>query len=185
MREQVNRRCKCGHPKWKHGNGRASCAKCACEGFESPQGESPNGDYEQAGREEPSGSTSESPASISTGRNLPQLLRDAERRVNAHVFKRGGDDSLASIPADLDRDVDLLLMEAALEIELLQDREARLNEHCRQLSQEHHKALDEIESLRAALKEISTDNFLYRSTQVAIKALKRTAHRLPHQAIQP
>jgi hypothetical protein len=62
------------------------------------------------------------------GRNLPQLLRDAERRVNAHVFKRGGDDSLASIPANLDRDVDLLLMEAALEIELLQDREARLRE---------------------------------------------------------
>lgn len=59
-------------------------------------------------------------------RDLPKLLRDAERRVNAHVFKTGGDDSLASIPANLDRDVDLLLMEAALEIELLQDREARL-----------------------------------------------------------
>jgi hypothetical protein len=27
-------RCTCGHPKSWHGNGRASCAKCSCEGFE-------------------------------------------------------------------------------------------------------------------------------------------------------
>ena len=52
-------------------------------------------------------------------RNLPKLLRAAERRVNAHVFRTGGDDSLASIPANLDRDVDLLLMEAAGELERL------------------------------------------------------------------
>jgi hypothetical protein len=52
-------------------------------------------------------------------RNLPALLRAAERRVNAHVFRTGGDDTLASIPANLDRDVDLLLMEAANEIEQL------------------------------------------------------------------
>lgn len=50
-------------------------------------------------------------------RDLPKLLREAERRVNAHVFKRGGDDSLASIPANRDRDVDLLLMEAAERLE--------------------------------------------------------------------
>lgn len=55
----------------------------------------------------------------SNGRNLPELLRDAERRLNAHIFKRGGDDALASIPANPDRDVDLLLMEAAAEIERL------------------------------------------------------------------
>ena len=54
-------------------------------------------------------------------RNLPKLLREAERRVNAHVFKTGGDDALASIPANLDRDVDLLLMEAAAEIERLSE----------------------------------------------------------------
>lgn len=52
-------------------------------------------------------------------RNLSKLLRDAERRVNAHVFKTGGDDSLASIPANRDRDVDLLLMEAAEKLDLL------------------------------------------------------------------
>jgi len=50
-------------------------------------------------------------------RSLPKLLRDAERRVNAHVFKTGGDDSLASIPANPDRDVDLLLVEAAERLE--------------------------------------------------------------------
>lgn len=46
-------------------------------------------------------------------RDLPKLLREAERRVNARVFNRSGDSSLASIPANRDRDVDLLLMEAA------------------------------------------------------------------------
>jgi hypothetical protein len=50
-------------------------------------------------------------------RSLPKLLRDAERRVNARVFRTGGDDSLASIPANRDRDVDLLLMEAAERLE--------------------------------------------------------------------
>ena len=53
-------------------------------------------------------------------RNLPRLLREAERRVNAHVFRRGGDDALVSIPANPNRDVDLLLMEAAAEMERLQ-----------------------------------------------------------------
>lgn len=33
-------------------------------------------------------------------------------------------------------------------------------------------AIAENEKLRAALREISRDNFLYRSTQIAIKALK-------------
>jgi hypothetical protein len=53
-------------------------------------------------------------------RSLPKLLREAERRVNAHVFKTAGDSALASIPANRDRDVDLLLIEAADEIERLQ-----------------------------------------------------------------
>lgn len=52
-------------------------------------------------------------------RNLPKLLREAERRVNARVFRTGGDDALASIPANRDRDVDLLLMEAADTIEAM------------------------------------------------------------------
>jgi hypothetical protein len=50
---------------------------------------------------------------------LPRLLREAERRVNAHVFRRGGDDSLASIPANPERDVDLLLMQAAETLEAM------------------------------------------------------------------
>lgn len=70
-------------------------------------------------------------------RNLPLLLRDAERRVNAHVFRRGGDDSLASIPANVDRDVDLLLMEAAAEIERLTEAVADKESDCARL----HSAL--------------------------------------------
>lgn len=50
-------------------------------------------------------------------RSLPKLLREAERRVNAHVW--GDRRSVVSIPADRDRDVDLLLMEAAATIEAL------------------------------------------------------------------
>lgn len=50
---------------------------------------------------------------------LPGLLREAERRVNAHVFKQPGDSALCSIPANHDRDVDLLLIEAASAIEFL------------------------------------------------------------------
>lgn len=58
-------------------------------------------------------------------RNLPQLLRDAERRVNAHVFHQNGkgmgrDSHLASIPANRDTDTDLLLIEAANRIEKLE-----------------------------------------------------------------
>jgi hypothetical protein len=58
-------------------------------------------------------------------RNLPKLLREAERRVNAHVWpnspeNRGADDHLASIPANRDTDTDLLLIEAAERIEALE-----------------------------------------------------------------
>jgi hypothetical protein len=58
-------------------------------------------------------------------RNLPELLRAAERRVNAHVWPnrpetRGADDHLASIPANRDTDTDLLLIEAADKIERIQ-----------------------------------------------------------------
>lgn len=58
-----------------------------------------------------------------TARNLPQLLRDAERRVNAHVWPNraaGHDAHLASIPANRDTDTDLLLIEAANRIEKLE-----------------------------------------------------------------
>lgn len=59
-------------------------------------------------------------------RNLPELLRAAERRVNAHVWPdrletRGADAHLASIPANRDTDTDLLLIEAADKIERIRD----------------------------------------------------------------
>lgn len=62
-------------------------------------------------------------------RNLPQLLRDAERRVNAHVWPNrpetlGRDSHLVSIPANRDTDTDLLLIEAA---DRIRDLEASLN----------------------------------------------------------
>lgn len=76
-------------------------------------------------------------AFTSKNRSLPLLLREAERRVNAHVFRRGGDDSLASIPANVDRDVDLLLMEAAAEIERLTEAVADKESDCARL----HSAL--------------------------------------------
>lgn len=50
-------------------------------------------------------------------RNLPNLLREAERRVNQHVW--GDRRSLVTIPADRNGDVDLLLLEAAATIEAL------------------------------------------------------------------
>lgn len=58
-------------------------------------------------------------------RNLPQLLRAAERRVNAHVWpnrldNQGADAHLASIPANRDTDADLLLIEAADRIEAME-----------------------------------------------------------------
>ena len=54
-------------------------------------------------------------------RDLPALLRAAERRVNAHVWPNAGADShLASIPADRDTDTDLLLLEAANRIATLE-----------------------------------------------------------------
>lgn len=58
-------------------------------------------------------------------RNLPELLRSAERRVNAHVWPNraetiGADAHLASIPANRDTDTDLLLIEAADRIEQLE-----------------------------------------------------------------
>lgn len=48
---------------------------------------------------------------------LPTLLREAERRVNQHIW--GDKRALVSIPAVPDRDVDILLLEAAEEIERL------------------------------------------------------------------
>lgn len=54
-------------------------------------------------------------------RSLPALLREAERRVNRHVW--GDRRAIVSIPARRDEDVDLLLMEAAEEIERLRERE--------------------------------------------------------------
>lgn len=46
---------------------------------------------------------------------LPKLLREAERRVNNHVWGDRG--AIVSIPADRNRDVDMLLLEAADAIE--------------------------------------------------------------------
>lgn len=62
-------------------------------------------------------------------RDLPELLRAAERRVNAHVWPTRSaqqDDHLASIPANRDTDTDLLLMEAAERIEKLEAAGDRL-----------------------------------------------------------
>jgi hypothetical protein len=56
--------------------------------------------------------------------NLPQLLRDAERRVNEHVW--GDRRAIVSIPADVSRDVDILLLTAADEVERLRNDVALL-----------------------------------------------------------
>jgi hypothetical protein len=80
-------------------------------------------------------------------RSLPKLLREAERRVNARVFRTGGDDSLASIPANRDRDVDLLLIEAADEIERWQklyEMAVRGRQEFRQLCREMRERLEKI-----------------------------------------
>jgi hypothetical protein len=55
---------------------------------------------------------------------LPVLLRNAERRVNQHIW--GDKRAIVSIPAVPDRDVDILLLEAADEIERLS---AELKDH--------------------------------------------------------
>lgn len=60
-------------------------------------------------------------------RDLPKLLREAERRVNKFLFE-GARPSFASIPARPDRDVNLLLVEAADEIERLTRENAALTE---------------------------------------------------------
>lgn len=52
-------------------------------------------------------------------RNLPELLREAERRLNQFLF-HGASPDFARIPADRDHDIDLLLVEAANEIETLE-----------------------------------------------------------------
>lgn len=44
---------------------------------------------------------------------LTERLRDAADRVSRHCFKQPGDSGLMSIPANPERDVDLLLVEAA------------------------------------------------------------------------
>lgn len=62
---------------------------------------------------------------LNMDRNLPELLRAAERRVNAAVWPNraetiGADAHLASIPANRDTDTDLLLIEAADKLERIQ-----------------------------------------------------------------
>jgi hypothetical protein len=71
--------------------------------------------------------------------NLPQLLRDAERRVNEHVW--GDRRAIVSISADVSRDVDILLLTAADQIEAMASVGIR---------QER-----EIERLRAGIKVIA------------------------------
>jgi hypothetical protein len=64
-------------------------------------------------------------------RDLPKLLREAERRVNAHLWPRrnpGADAHLASIPANRDTDTDLLLCEAADVCEIVATIDRRLGE---------------------------------------------------------
>jgi hypothetical protein len=68
--------------------------------------------------------------SLTSNEHLPRLLREAERRVNAHVFNGAGDSHLASIPANYDTDTDLLLIRAADEIERLQREVERLDGDC-------------------------------------------------------
>lgn len=60
---------------------------------------------------------------------LPKLLREAERRVNNHVW--GTRAAIVTIPADPNRDVDMLLLEAAAEIERRKSREDQLMEFLR------------------------------------------------------
>lgn len=75
--------------------------------------------------------------------NLPQLLRDAERRVNEHVW--GDRRAVVSIPADVSRDVDILLLTAADEIE-------RLTLEFRLSSQQAAELRDDRDRLRAELE---------------------------------
>lgn len=84
---------------------------------------------------------SDDPRSVTSNQNtqpsnLPQLLRDAERRVNEHVW--GDRRAIVSIPADVTRDVDILLLTAADQVEAMASVGLR-----------HER---EIERLRAALQ---------------------------------
>lgn len=75
-------------------------------------------------------------------RNLPLLLREAERRVNAHVWPQPGhDDHLASIPANVDTDTDLLLLEAADKIERIQSAFQALRDGCEHASSNLYRVL--------------------------------------------
>ena len=60
-------------------------------------------------------------------RDLPALLREAERRVHGNVFANAGI-TLVSVPADPDHDVDVLLIEAADCIEAMQQHIGELQE---------------------------------------------------------
>lgn len=102
---------------------------------------------------------------------LPQLLREAERRVNAHVFKQPGDSALCSIPANTDRDVDLLLIEAASAIELLcaETRRSAPETPARRIDPRMVKACEALREILAYKGTYATDK------NPTIRAIKRIA----------
>ena len=59
--------------------------------------------------------------------DIVERLRDASRRVVNNVFNTGDDRSLMSIPVDTTRDVDVILVDAADEIERLRGERERIN----------------------------------------------------------
>lgn len=79
-------------------------------------------------------------------RNLPELLRAAERRVNAHVWhaapeNQGADSHLVSIPANRHTDTDLLLIEAADSLERIRTAFQALRDGKEHASSKLYRAL--------------------------------------------
>jgi hypothetical protein len=70
---------------------------------------------------------------------LPIKLRECATRVVNHCFNKPGDSALMSIPASRERDADLLLNEAADEVERLQRERAELVELLRQIHEATNK----------------------------------------------
>lgn len=62
------------------------------------------------------------PPALPTAPTLPTKLRECADRVVNHCFNKSGDSALMSIPANRARDADLLLSDAADEIERLEQQ---------------------------------------------------------------
>jgi len=124
--------------------------------------------------------TDENIAVSSNQRSLPALLRTAERRVNEFVFHNASP-SFCRIPADRDHDLDLLLCEAADEIERLLRREQELTAQLLESGGELGKVREHNASLRAALRrheqapdETSAQHVMFPSEEASFtKALAR------------